>query len=46
VRAFGEKAFEPRLQFRRSVRFRNAERIEPARACLFGKRGPDRRGFA
>src|SRR4029077_9320706 len=46
VRAIGKEAFEPRFQFRRSVRFRNAERIETARAGLFGERGPDRGGFA
>jgi hypothetical protein len=46
VRTIGEEAFEPRFQFRRGVRFYNAERIEPARACLFGERGPDRGGFA
>jgi hypothetical protein len=45
VCAIGEEAFEPRFQFRRSVRIRNAERIESARARLFGERGPDRGGF-
>jgi hypothetical protein len=46
VRAFGEKALEPRYGLRRRIRLGDANDIEAAGACLLGERGLDLAGIA